>query len=105
MESIHRRRSKAIGGAFQMKFTFKQKLAAVKLHKEKGTYKYPKGYEAKSKKTAYRFYVQFWEAQYDRNGEESESHFKYDFSAGLIVQQEAYEQMHHKKEKQLSEPA
>ena len=35
-ESIHRRRSKAIGGAFQMKFTFKQKLAAVKLHKEKG---------------------------------------------------------------------
>lgn len=57
-----------------MKFTFKQKLAAVKLHKEKGTYKYPKGYEAKSKKTAYRFYVQFWEAQYDRNGEEGIRH-------------------------------
>lgn len=31
--------------------------------------------------------------------EESESRFKYGFSAGLIVQQEAYEQMHHKKEK------
>lgn len=57
-----------------MKFTFEQKLAAVKLHKEKGTYKYPKGYEAKSKKTAYRFYVQFWEAQYDRNGEEGIRH-------------------------------
>ena len=28
-----------------MKFTFEQKLTAVKLHKEKGTYKYPKGYE------------------------------------------------------------
>ena len=53
-----------------MKFTFEQKLTAVKLHKEKGTYKYPKGYEAKSKKQVYRFYVQFWEAQYDRNGEE-----------------------------------
>ena len=74
MESIHRRRSKAIGGAFQMKFTFEQKLAAVKLHKEKGTYKYPKEYEAKSKKQVYRFYVQFWEAQYDRNGEEGIRH-------------------------------
>ena len=74
MESIHRRRSKAIGGAFQMKFTFEEKLAAVKLHKEKGTYKYPKGYEAKSKKQVYRFYVQFWEAQYDRNGEEGIRH-------------------------------
>jgi transposase len=57
-----------------MKFTFEQKLAAVKLHKEKGTYKYPKGYEAKSKKQVYRFYVQFWEAQYDRNGEEGIRH-------------------------------
>ena len=74
MESIHRRCSKAIGGAFQMKFTFEEKLAAVKLHKEKGTYKYPKGYEAKSKKQVYRFYVQFWEAQYDRNGEEGIRH-------------------------------
>lgn len=44
------------------------------LHKEKGTYKYPKGYEAKSKKQVYRFYVQFWEAQYDRNGEEGIRH-------------------------------
>ena len=59
---------------FQMKFTFEQKLTAVKLHKEKGTYKYPKGYEAKSKKQVYRFYVQFWEAQYDRNGEEGIRH-------------------------------
>ena len=33
-----------------MKFTFEEKLAAVKLHKEKGIYKYPKGYEAESKK-------------------------------------------------------
>lgn len=57
-----------------MKFTFEQKLTAVKLHKEKGTYKYPKGYEAKSKKQVYRFYVQFWEAQYDRNGEEEIRH-------------------------------
>ena len=57
-----------------MKFTFEQKLTAVKLHKEKGTYKYPKGYEAKSKKQVYRFYVQFWEAQYDRNGEEGIRH-------------------------------
>ena len=57
-----------------MKFTFDQKLIAVKLHKEKGTYKYPKGYEAKSKKQVYRFYVQFWEAQYDRNGEEGIRH-------------------------------
>ena len=57
-----------------MKFTFEQKLAAVKLHKEKGTYKYPKGYEAKSKKQAYIFYVRFWEAQYDRNGEEGIRH-------------------------------
>ena len=57
-----------------MKFTFEEKLAAVKLHKEKGTYKYPKGYEAKSKKQVYRFYVQFWEAQYDRNGEEGIRH-------------------------------
>lgn len=40
----------------------------------KGTYKYPKGYEAKSKKQVYRFYVQFWEAQYDRNGEEGIRH-------------------------------
>ena len=74
MESIHRRCSKAIGGAFQMKFTFEEKLAAVKLHKEKGTYKYPKGYEAKGKKSAYIFYVRFWEAQYDRNGEEGIRH-------------------------------
>ena len=29
--------------------------------------------------------------------EESESHFKYGFSAGLIVQQEAYEQLQNKK--------
>ena len=57
-----------------MKFTFEQKLTAVKLHKEKGTYKYPKGYETKSKKQVYRFYVQFWEAQYDRNGEEGIRH-------------------------------
>lgn len=57
-----------------MKFTFEQKLTAVKLHKDKGTYKYPKGYEAKSKKQVYRFYVQFWEAQYDRNGEEGIRH-------------------------------
>ena len=57
-----------------MKFTFEQKLTTVKLHKEKGTYKYPKGYEAKSKKQVYRFYVQFWEAQYDRNGEEGIRH-------------------------------
>lgn len=57
-----------------MKFTFEQKLTAVKLHKEKGTYKYPKGYEAKSKKSAYIFYVRFWEAQYDRNGEEGIRH-------------------------------
>ena len=57
-----------------MKFTFEQKLTAVKLHKEKGTYKYPKGYEAKGKKSAYIFYVQFWEAQYDRNGEEGIRH-------------------------------
>lgn len=28
--------------------------------------------------------------------EESESHFKYGFSAGLIVQQEAYEQLRHR---------
>ena len=35
-ESIQRLRSKAIGEAFQMKFTFEEKLAAVKLHKEKG---------------------------------------------------------------------
>ena len=57
-----------------MKFTFEQKLTAVKLHKEKGTYKYPKGYEAKSKKQVYRFYVRFWEAQYDRNSEEGIRH-------------------------------
>lgn len=57
-----------------MKFTFEQKLTAVKLHKEKGTYKYPKEYEAKGKKQAYRFYVRFWEAQYDRNGEEGIRH-------------------------------
>lgn len=57
-----------------MKLTFEQKLTAVKLHKEKGTYKYPKGYEAKSKKQVYRFYVRFWEAQYDRNGEEGIRH-------------------------------
>lgn len=31
--------------------------------------------------------------------EESESHFKYGFSAGLIVQQEAHEQVQQKKEK------
>ena len=30
-------------------------------------------------------------------GEESESHFKYGFSAGLIVQQEAHEQLQNKK--------
>ena len=30
--------------------------------------------------------------------EESESHFKYGFSAGLIVQQEAHEQLQNKKE-------
>lgn len=29
--------------------------------------------------------------------EESESHFKYGFSAGLIVQQEAHEQLQNKK--------
>ena len=57
-----------------MKFTFEQKLTAVKLHKEKGTYKYPKGYEAKSKKQVYRFYVRFWEAQYDRGGEDGIRH-------------------------------
>ena len=57
-----------------MKFTFEEKLAAVKLHKEKGTYKYPKGYEAKGKKSTYIFYVRFWEAQYDRNGEEGIRH-------------------------------
>lgn len=57
-----------------MKFTFEEKLAAVKLHKEKGTYKYPKGYEAESRKTAYRFYVRFWEAQYDRGGEDGIRH-------------------------------
>ena len=57
-----------------MKFTFEEKLAAVKLHKGKGTYKYPKGYEAESRKTAYRFYVRFWEAQYDRGGEDGIRH-------------------------------
>lgn len=57
-----------------MKFTFEEKLAAVKLHKEKGTYKYPKGYEAESRKTAYRFYVRFWEAQYDCGGEDGIRH-------------------------------
>ena len=57
-----------------MKFTFEEKLAAVKLHKEKGTYKYPKGYDAESKKTSYKFYVKFWEAQYDRDGEEGIRH-------------------------------
>lgn len=31
--------------------------------------------------------------------EENESHFKYGFSAGLIVQQEAHEQVQQKKEK------
>jgi hypothetical protein len=30
-------------------------------------------------------------------GEESESHFKYGFSAGLIVQHEAYEQVNGEK--------
>lgn len=57
-----------------MKFTFEEKLAAVKLHKGKGTYKYPKGYEAESRKTAYRFYVRFWEAQYDCGGEDGIRH-------------------------------
>ena len=37
--------------------------------------------------------------------EESESHFKYGFSAGLIVQQEAHSQVQQKKEKQLNETA
>lgn len=31
--------------------------------------------------------------------EESECHFKYGFSTGLLVQQEAYEQLRHKEEK------
>ena len=57
-----------------MKFTFEEKLAAVKLHKEKGIYKYPKGYEAESRKTTYIFYVRFWEAQYDRGGENGIRH-------------------------------
>ncbi len=57
-----------------MKFTFEEKLAAVKLHKEKGTYKYPKGYKDESRKSAYRFYVRFWEAQYDRGGEDGIRH-------------------------------
>lgn len=74
MESIHRRRSKAIGGAFQMKFTFEEKLAAVKLHKEKGTYKYPKGYNTRNGKKDYRSFVRFWEAQYDRGGENGIRH-------------------------------
>ena len=57
-----------------MKFTFEEKLAAVKLHKEKGTYKYPKGYNTRNGKKDYRSFVRFWEAQYDRGGEEGIRH-------------------------------
>ena len=57
-----------------MKFTFEEKLAAVKLHKEKGTYKYPKEYNTRNRKEWYASYVRFWEAQYDHNGEEGIRH-------------------------------
>lgn len=57
-----------------MKFTFEEKLAAVKLHKEKGTYKYPKEYNTRNRKAWYASYVRFWEAQYDRGGEDGIRH-------------------------------
>ena len=48
-------------------------------------------------KEDYALVEELWAQNAIAQCEESESHFKYGFSAGLIVQQEAHEQLRNKK--------
>lgn len=57
-----------------MKYSFEEKLKAVKLHLECQSYCYPEDCDTCSKKVRYNKAVKFWEAQYLLNGEEGIRH-------------------------------
>ena len=57
-----------------MKYTFEQKLAAVKRHIETGDYLYPKGCKSRGARHSYAGQVRFWHSVYLRKGEEGLRH-------------------------------
>ena len=57
-----------------MKFSFEEKLRAVKLHLEAGCYEIPKEYVKESQKCSYRNQVKTWEGMYLARGEEGLRH-------------------------------
>ncbi len=57
-----------------MKYTFEQKLAAVRKHMDGGGYSYPDGCETKSAKRSYSNLVRFWHSVYLKKGEEGLKH-------------------------------
>lgn len=60
-----------------MKFSFEEKLEAVKYYLKYGSYKIPDEYNTKSLKNTYRKYVKFWRARYEQDGEEGLKHKKF----------------------------
>ncbi len=59
-----------------MKYSFEEKIEAVKLHMESGTYRYPERCNTEAKKRSYGNQVRLWEAQYLLKGEEGIRHRK-----------------------------
>lgn len=57
-----------------MKYSFDEKLKAVKLHLENGSCLYPERCDTKGRKSTYLNQVKFWEAQYLLKGEEGIRH-------------------------------
>lgn len=57
-----------------MKYSFDEKLKAVKQHLENGSCLYPEQCDTKGKKKTYLNQVKFWEAQYLLKGEEGIRH-------------------------------
>lgn len=68
-----------------MKYTFEQKLAAVKRHIETGGYLYPKGCKSRGARHSYAGQVRFWHSVYLRKGEEGLRHN--DFNASYSPEQ------------------
>lgn len=57
-----------------MKYTFEEKLAAVKHYIKTGGFDYPDSCDTASRKHAYAGYVRFWKAQYELKGEDGLRH-------------------------------
>ena len=57
-----------------MKYTWKQKLEAVRLYAGSGTYDYPKECKSRARKRSYAKQVKFWHSVYLAKGEEGLMH-------------------------------